>query len=425
MTGRRRVGIKTEFLLALAWCALCPCVVQAQTAAELNADGVAQYNAKHWNEAIRAFERAYEAVPDNGVVRRNLCNAHQAAANDLAHDADFAGAAKHLEIAIGIDPENHSPLVQLGSYYLRLDLVPEAIARLEEAIDLSPQSADAHELLGDAYYADNDIPSAMTQWKWVLEVQPSRPGLQQKIEKASREDSVEAGFKPSTSRHFQFSFSPEIPARALRRALNFLERAYGEVGRSLGMVYPPTPIQVIVYSAKEFSDATQAGQHIGALYDGKIRIPLYDTQGALLDDAELKQRLYHEYTHVVVRFVAGNRVPWWLNEGLAEEMSRAFGPLQQDLLGKAKSQDALFTLASIEDGQMDRLSPDALRLAYAQSHATVHYLWTKFGAHRMSDFLSTLAQGTAPEEALRQHYNRTYATLEKEVARTISAPDGQ
>lgn len=416
--GKPLMNRQVIVLVVLGWCAAC---AQAQTPADLNAEGVAQYNAGHWNEAIQAFERAYEAVPDNAIVRRNLCNAHQSVANAMAREADFAAASKHLEIAIGVDPENYSPLIQLGSYYLRLDLVPEAIARLEEAIDLAPHNVDAHDLLGDAYYADNDIPSAMTQWKWVAEAQPNRPGLQQKIEKASREDAVEASFRPSASRHFQFSYSPDIPGRALRRLLNFLERAYLEIGRNFGSVYPPTPIQVIVYNAKEFTEATQAGEHIGALYDGKIRIPLYEAQGSLLDDSELKQRLYHEYTHVVVRFLAGNHVPWWLNEGLAEEFSRAFGSLQLDLLGKAKADDALFALASIEDGQMNKLGPDPLRLAYAQSHATAHYLWTKFGQRRVVDLMSALTQGVPPEEALRQSFNRTYATLQKEVARTIDA----
>jgi len=408
-------------MLVVAWCAMLPLEARSESAYECNAQGVALYDVGRWDEAIPAFERAYELAPDNVVVRRNLCNAHQASANELARQADYAGAARHLELAIGIDPENYSPLVQLGSYYLRLGFVAEAIARLEEAIDLAPQSVDAHDLLGDAYYLDNDVPSARIQWEWVLQVQPGRAGLRQKLEKASREEAVESSFRPTGSRHFQLTYSPELPGRSLRRVLNLLERAYVEVGRNFGGVYPPTPIQVIVYNANEFAEATQVGRHVGALYDGKIRIPLFDGSGAPLDDAELKVRLFHEYTHVVVRFLGGSRVPWWLNEGLAETFSRELDEAQTTLLETAQAEEALFTLADLGDAQLNKLDPTALRLAYAQAHATVYYLWTKFGQRRLTGLMSDLAEGVAPEEALHKNYGRTYASLQKEVTRTFVA----
>ncbi|MCX5757780.1 MAG: hypothetical protein NTU83_04610, partial [Candidatus Hydrogenedentes bacterium] len=332
-----------------------------------------------------------QLAPDNTTIRRNLCNAHQSAANALAKDADFAAAAKHLELAIGVDPDNHAPLVQLGSYYLRLDLVPEAIARLEDAIDLAPRNLDAHELLGDAYYMDNDLASARTQWEWVLQIAPQRTGLRQKIEKASREESVEAAFRPSSSRHFQFTYTPEIQARTLRRVLNVLERAYVDVGREFG-TYPPTPIQVIVYNSQEFSEATQAGQHIGALYDGKIRLPMLSPDGAPLSDEELRKRLYHEFTHVIVRFTAGIDVPWWLNEGLAETIARGdLEPGELALLRQSAAQGKLFRLTVLDGNQMGKLEPATLGAAYAQSHATVHYLKTRFGRQRLTNMLSDLA----------------------------------
>lgn len=392
---------------------------QAQNSAyDLNAQGAQYYADGAFDAAIQSFERAYDLEPENTVIRRNLCNAHQAAANALAKEADFAAAAKHLELAIGVDPENHAPLVQLGSYYLRLDFVPEAIARLEEAIELSPRDLDAHELLGDAYYMDNDLASARKQWEWVLEMAPQRAGLSQKIAKASREQSVEADFRPSSSRHFQFTYTPEIQGRSLRRVLNVLERAYVDIGREFGGVYPPTPIQVIVYSAKEFSAATQAGQHVGALYDGKIRLPIQGKDGAPLEDEELRKRLYHEFTHVVVRFLGGSNVPWWLNEGLAETLSRGdLETAELDLLRTMASAGKLFSLSMLDANQMEKLSPELLGAAYAQSHATVHYLRSRFGHQRITNTMSDLVQHIEPEEAIQRNYNRDYTTLEGEVSR--------
>ncbi len=402
----------------LAFCCFAV-AANAQTASELNAHGVSLYNSGQWEEAIPFFERAYGLVPENATVRRNLCNANQSVANKFAKEADFANAVKHLEVAVGIDPDNESPQIQLGSYYLRLDYVAEAIARLEQAIELAPRNVDAHDLLGDAYYMDNDAASAQVQWKWVQEAQPNRPGLREKIEKASREESVEAAFRPSQSRHFQFTYSPGIPGRTLRHVSNYLESAYIDVGRKLGGVSAPTPIQVIAYDAKEFAEATQAGDHVGALYDGKIRIPLLDASGAPLTEEEMKQRLFHEFTHVVVRFLAGDRVPWWLNEGLAQTFSKPLGAAAANLLKEAQAQNGRFSLQELSESQLKRLDPVLLRLAYAEAHATVDHMWKKYGQHRLVDMMSDIAQGIAPEDALQRNYNRSYAALEKEVTRSL------
>lgn len=394
----------------------------ARTVADYNVSGVQDYNAGDWDKAIADFERAYELDPSQPTVRRNLCNAHQSKAAELANEADFKAAAEHLEVAISVDPENAAPLMQLGSYYLRLDMVNDAIFRLEEAIELASDDLDAHELLGDAYYKDNDLASARVHWEWVLRQAPGRPNLAQKIAKAMREESVEQNFSRSDSRHFRLSFPPGTPRSSLGAVLAHLERAYFEIGRKFGGVFPPTPVQVIVYNAKGFADVTQQGEHVGGLYDGKIRIPLLDTQGEPLPDDELGRRLFHEFTHVVVRYLAANNMPWWLNEGLAETFSRDFGPAQADLLRQAYDNGGLFSLKDLEGSQLDRLAPEALHLAYCQSHATASYLWSRFGQRALRSMMSSLAEGTDPETALQLHYRRDYRKLENEVVLSMVHP---
>jgi len=402
--------------LALATAGL---VYASGAASEYNARGVEYYNAGRWIEAIHWFEQAYDLAPGNNTLRRNLCNAYQAQADELAKQADFAAAAKYLENAISVDPENHSPLMQLGSYYLRLDMVADAIFRLEEAIELVPEDLDAHELLGDAYYKDNDLPSALAHWEWVLQTAPGRQTLLAKLEKARREESIEQSFQRTDSRHFSLSFPPGTSRRSLSTVLNILERAYMQVGNRFDGTYPPTPIQVIVHNAKGFADVTQMGEHVGALYDGKIRIPLLDLQGNMLAEDELERRLFHEYTHVVVRHLAANNVSWWLNEGLAETFSREFGDTQLHVLLPASEQGALFSLASLHASQLERLDYDNLRLAYAQSHASVNYLWTRYGRQKLRAMMSSLAEGIEPQTALEMHYRLTYEQLEAEVMRSL------
>lgn len=410
-TDARHAG----FCACLLLLALCGAAF-GQYAAEFNDLGIDAYNQGRFQDAIAYFEKAAENAPDSPAVRRNRSNAYQMHADQLAKQGDFANAVKTLEAVVRMDPANPAPLLQMGSYLLRLDHIQEAIFRLEEAVELKPGVLDAHELLGEAYYRDNDLPSARAQWDYVLEMDPKRTALRERYEKAFREESVESDFNRAGSRHFRISYPRGMPMQLRARVLTILERAYLDIGRRMGAVYPPGPIQVIVYDSEQFAQATQLEANVGAVYDGKIRVPLTTQEGDLLDDEELKRRLTHEYVHVVVRHLVGDSVPWWVNEGLAETFSGEIESGRAELLRRVYAQGSAFRLAQLEAHQLKVLDPDALRMAYAQSHATMDLLWTRFGQRRLEQFLGELASGTAPEEALKRTYRRNYANLEQEVA---------
>lgn len=389
-----------------------------QSMSDLNTDGIAAYERGEYRKAVALFEEVFQAAPSEPVVRHNLCNALQAVANEEAKASNFDPAVKLLERAIKTDPKNFAPLVQLGSYLMRLDRVPEAILRLEEAIELKPGEIDAHEMLGRAYYEDNDIPSARAQWDYVITMDPSRESLRELYEKAFREEAVEYDFSRKSSRHFSLSYPPGTPFPLRQRVLTILEGAYRDIGGKFGRVFPAGPIQVIIYTAEDFSEATQLEAHVGALFDGKIRVPVTDQHGNTIADAELVRRLTHEYVHVVVRHVAGDKVPWWLNEGLAETLSKGkdMTPQDRQALNRLYGNNAAFDLAELESHQLHKLDPDALRMAYVQSHATVAHMVDKYGTRVIPGLLKDLSIGTSLDEAIRFNTHRTYAALEQEVA---------
>lgn len=388
----------------------------SQSAVELNNAGTEAYDRGDFPRAIALLERALEKSKDSPVVRRNLCNAYQSQANELAKANDFRSAVRLAESAVNTDPSNASPLVQAGSYYLRLDDVNTAIARLEAAITVKPGDLDAHELLGQAYYRDNDLSSARAQWDYVLGVDPKRPGLADRYEKAFREESVEFDFGKWNSRHFRISYPPDIPAAVRSRVMTILDRAYVDIGRAFGGVFPPPPIQVILYNARQFSDATLLGEHVGAVYDGKIRTPLTDASGNWLAEEEIQRRLTHEYVHVVVRNISGDNAPWWLNEGLAESMSKVLDAEAHRRLRELYQNGQSRSLAELEPPEVNRMAPEPLARAYLQAHATVDLLWSRYGRGKIISLLQYLASGTPAEEAFRLVYRKSYAAIERELA---------
>ena len=167
------------------------------------------------------------------------------------------------------------------------------------------------------------------------------------------------------------------------------------------------------------------GDHVGAVYDGKIRVPIRDKAGNILPEDELTRRLYHEYTHVIVRSWAGDKVPWWFNEGLAETFSNPLSEAELGVLREANAQDLLFKLVDIEQGQLKKLDPDALQLAYQQAHATVDFLWSKYGVRGLSAMLENLRLGNSAEESLVLSYRLNYLLLEKEVSQTLGSTVAQ
>lgn len=391
-----------------------------QGASEFNALGVQHYEARDWPQAIADFEQAYELAPDHATVRRNLCNGYQAYANELAAAHKLPAAIEQLEFAIGVDPENPQPLLQLGAFYIQEGHISLAIFRLEEAIEIAPSNVDAHFLLGEAYHKDDDVSSALDQWEWVYEVTPGREGLAERIEASLREEKVEFNFEGRSSRNFNVIYNPDTSWTDVRNVLQILEMAHRRIGRTLGNAYPPTPIQVALYSAEGFTETTQAGEHVGALYDGtKIRVPVLGKDGKVLGSEELRRRLYHEYVHVVTRHIAKNKVPWWLNEGLAEILSRDMTDDVRKVLRWARQQKILFSLQELEESQLERLDPDSLKMAYHQSHATLAFLKERYGVKRITAFLRELGEGADPETALRRVFRMTYNTLELATASYI------
>lgn len=413
----RRRPSPFPFLAVTAALVLVFCLPSAaQSAVDLNNAGTESYNKGDYLRATTLLETALDIAPENPVVRRNLCNARQSLADQHAKQGDVRTAVRLAESAIAADPDNASPLIQTGAYYLRLDDVGKAIDRLEKAIVTRPGDLDAHDLLGQAYYRDNDLSSARAQWDYVLEMDPARPSLRERYDKAFREEAVESDFNKWKSRHFRVSYPDDIPDRLRSRVVSILDKAYVDVGRALGGVFPPPPIQTILYTAAQFAEATQLGGHVGAVYDGKIRAPMTDPSGNWLPDEELRRRLVHEYVHVVVRNITGDKVPWWVNEGIAETLSHPLDQQDRERLRELFVNGRDFRLSTLSSPQLaGKLTPDRLKEAYLQAHATMELLITRHGKGKAHLLLARFASADTEDQALRQIYRKSVAVLEEDV----------
>lgn len=262
-----------------------------------------------------------------------------------------------------------------------------AASLLDQAIGIDPENPRVYHLLGKAYYADGRLSEAIDALQRSLEYGGGED-VAAFLDKVRREQQIEAEMQEEYRGHFQLSFEDGEHASAVAsEILETLEDAYLEVGSELAY-YPDIRVPVLLYKHRDYVDVTRSPDWAGAVYDGKIRLPL---AGMRAVNKQLAAILYHEYMHVMVHFMAGRNVPVWLNEGLAEIAGRRINPTPQaDLTAAAVSGQLLDwqILASPFSG----LADDRIALAYEQSYSLASFMVESYGWHNMRELLETLGK---------------------------------
>ena len=384
-----------------------------QDAFHYNTEGVELYKAGDYVGAVRMLEIAYSLEPENRTIQSNLANAHIAVAKQLVEANQLDDAIEEFSAALELRYDNPGLYVYTASLCLNTGDLRSAEELLLSAIDVAPEHENAHVLLGEVYYRNGYLKDAVAEWRWVIEHYPSSARARDRLEKAERELKVEKDFAPEyKKRHFTISRDRGKFQKESQLILDILENAYHDIGRDL-RVFPRNPVQVLLYSVEQFSEATLADVHIAALYDGKIRVPL---RAGEPDRDKLRQILRHEYTHVLVRDLTGSNTPFWLNEGLAQYESEELNEDKRRIISDAMTRGDLIPLKELDKANL-RFSGDVdrMRLAYLEGFAAVTYLRERFTRRHLFDFMRMLAEKYDTETALQSVYRRSYDRLHRDV----------
>ncbi|MDT8318181.1 MAG: peptidase MA family metallohydrolase [bacterium] len=306
--------------------------------------GVERINLKKYEEALEAFE-------EGGMYIRSK--------RDLAY---YRGLAYFL----------------LKSYY-------EAESELIKIAYEGEGDFDALNLLGRVQYDRGDTDFAIDSWEQALGLRSDEHGLEEMLAKARKEHSVEEEKELSYSGRFLLLYDGKEDENIGRAIMDILADAYSDVGADLNY-YPEEYISVIIYTKKEFDKVTSLPDWAGAVYDGKIRVPL---GGLDLSSDRLKGVLYHEYTHAVIQSMTKGGCPKWLNEGLAVYEESRFVPIASHPDSKnSKGRE----ISSFEDlgSLFSSSNSKEAKLAYDKSYQVVKRLIDDCGIYDLADILQTL-----------------------------------
>jgi len=343
------------------------------------------------------------------IAVAKVAAAHHAAAQYLVGKGDTDAAIQQYRQALVFAPQNVGLLLNLAVLYLRESQFTTALDPLERARRAAPDSADVAKLMGWAYYGANKIDQAIEEWQRSERLRPD-PEVEQALEKARRDKSEEDSYREGETIHFDLKYYGGAAPDLARGILRTLEDDFRDLESQLDYT-PPERIAVILYTEQAFADITRAPGWVGALNDGRLRIPV---QGLTSVTPELAHVLKHELTHSFVGQKSHNRAPTWLQEGVAQWME-----------GRRSSGDAGALINAAEQGMVPQLgamggswmglSGNAAAFAYAWSLAVVESIIDAGGVSDISRLLDRIATTSSTEVALQETLHLSYDDLNQQT----------
>ncbi len=305
------------------------------------------------DEALRYIERLTEIWPESLATWRELYDAR-------ASQGRWREAEQVARKALAAHPTE-------AEFYRRLARALVRQDRSEEAADILRQALARGEDLG--------LRGMLTEIETGL--------------------SHERDMGRAQSSHFTLHVEAGASAREGRQVLDFLERQYTDLGRTLDYE-PPGEIPVILYPTAAGVEASGGPRWAVATYshaDGRIRVSTADLSRGLT--ADLEETLVHELAHA---FIAGRTrmtAPRDVNEGLAQYVS-----------GR-RPRPVVIDTRALDPGSISRVSD-----FYEAALSFVAFLMKKQGQAGMNDLLKALGEEDV-DQAFRRAYGLDYDEAHK------------
>ncbi len=361
------------------------------------------------NEVIR------NPTPEN---RHRLVLGYHDAAIYLTRQGDREAAIELYRHALKFASDDLAMTLALSYLMVKQTHYNDAIDLLLPVADQYPKSPDIPLLLGSAYYSSEKLDLAIDEWKKALALQDSQP-LREALARAEKEKEAASSYEEMQSIHFLLRYDGTEAKGLGEKILGTLESAFRDLQLDLDY-YPREAIVVLVYSRDAFRDVTRSPNWVGALNDGKIRVPV---SGLTDVTPELARLLKHELTHSFVHLITLDRCPVWFNEGLAQLEEGATTATLGTQLARQFSNGHMPSYKELEPSFM-KLPPDQVVAAYAKSLAALEFLRETYGMIEIRQLLKAMASNPDFSALIEQDLRLNYASFEREISSYIEKKYG-
>ena len=450
-------------LLAIAFAVLVsiPFGIRHYGPIEKNNRAVEALEQQQYDRAIALLNEAAEGAPDNEIIRRNLVAAYNSKAVDLEKQGSDLAAADWYEKALALDPSNqtilrnyaatlnnlavgysnsrrftesqalferagrwlpkisepkvradvlhnYSALLTLwGAELMKANQPAEARRAFKQALSLEPKNSVANIYLGDLYYEVNEYDQAKTFYTAALEdARPeNREYIEGRLAMIRDEARLEPNFRHETDPEgrFNISYVPYSGGVPVPELFVILAEARETIGRKLG-VYPARAVNVKIYNTRDFYTVSRVPLWAIGIFDGKMRLKVDDIQSAR---SQVRDLLFHEYTHAVIAMNVKQELPAWFHEGMAQLMEPSFAENPRE---QARMRDALaarpLDFNALKESFKDFDSKTDAETAYLLSKYFLVHLNRTHGDDKLVQWIARLTK----EEDFASAFEAVYGT---------------
>jgi len=447
---------------------------QAAQASRENNAGVEALQQNQPETAVTHLKAAHALEPGNVVVTRNLVAALNGRAANLAREGRADDAERDYLEALELDSDDPATIRHLVSFLNNravalmrqrrmedarrsfqrvLSLLPQvsetsitrqiqynysqflkiagdakadvqqpdqARALYSEALAGSPNDAATLAALADLDYEADEYPAALERYQKALaaatapEQSDLRAVLEQRIDTLRKEMAIEAGFVTIRDRfgRFQVTFPKDLPKAMVAQVLQTLNEAYSKIGGDFDR-YPSRPLRVKIYTRAQANAIQQIPEWVTGYFDGKLRLLDERLAGG---PTLLRGSIFHEYTHAIIHQMAGEPVPSWMHEGLAqiEDPNRKVTVRDARNLAARVRSGGLAALADMSRPFERNESGDRMPLVYLESRAFVSFMVERYGWEKVRQVLRETRRTGNFDAAFKSTYGMTPADLEKQ-----------
>jgi hypothetical protein len=259
-----------------------------------------------------------------------------------------------------------------------------------------------------AYYLQDKNDEAVRELRRSLQLR-QQPEVERLVKKIEQENRTEDQYKQANSLHFVIRYEGSTANRALGRSmLTSLEQSFAELESALSYA-PKESIAVVLYPDEVFQDITKSPAWVGALNDGKLRIPI---KGLSIVDEHVRRVLKHELTHSFLRLKSAGNCPVWMNEGFAQLLSGESAHSFIVVAKKAVSEKRLPQLSGLE-GSILNLNQNEAGWVYQVSLLAAEFLERTYGWAEIQKLLEQTARVPSFGAALKATLKTDYPELQR------------
>lgn len=370
---------------------------QARAAAELE-HGHDEFNAGRIPAALEHYQRARELDPTSDGARKSTRDAWIALGETALGAFDVEAARAAFGAALQADADSARAVRGDGRAAMLAGDLDAARRAFDRYASLGGGERDALAWSGEVHHSLGDLERAAADYRAAAGA-TNDPRLAERLALVERERTalVEPGARLTTV------WLGDVPRGARQSVEDALARALDAVESELG-VRARTQPRVVLDPAQPFATraALRCGWQMTRLLGPRLPVGgLTGGEGAIAAAAAFR----HELAHVVIREVAGTRVPAWFEEGVAERLTLA-DPAQAP--SRALAQAA--PLAELR-WPFALLPPERWDAAFAGADLYTERLFAKGGTTALAGTLNALATGASFAEAVRAGFHVDVAAI--------------